>query len=620
MAAVINPDAIRLVAEGVETHATQAKAAASSGVSNLKTVAGKRQFQWSTAALVCALTISVFTADFVFLGQSGELQSSWWGNFSKLLCFVSSSHFSLDASISVCLVCLIAFRLGYFGKSSSTEIKSRKGGFPTNKSAKAAVHRDQETSPRCPKCGRRQCDCNISVPSSGMPDRPVTRWNQAIDLAARSGDAKKACRLLIEFEQKSDGKPGNSPDNVSYNLVIRSCAKRGDFRGAEQWLSHMESRGVEATTCSYNTVLDACAKADNAEACEAYLHEMLEKGLQANVISYATAIYAWARRGEESLAEHWLKQMVAAGIAPDSVSYNSLIHACGVSGNAIGAERWLQEMQAAGLEATVTSYTSVMDAAAKAGDIAKAEKWLEAMIASKVAPNVVSFCAMIDACAKQSDVTRAEYWHNRMTECGVAPNAHSCSAVINACSKAADVARAEAWLEKSEAAGIANDVVIYSTVIDACSKAGDAERAMAIFKRIQANGLRPHIVAYAALARPFAYRGDYETVESLADDMASTGIKPNEYFLYAQLLSYATARPRQSERAEACFRKAHKNGIQANDHVVGALCRAVGRNRCVELMSELCNGRPVPCPGAGRPMPQQDRPLGGRARQAARRA
>lgn len=40
----------------------------------------------------------------------------------------------------------------------------------------------------------------------------------------------------------------------------------------------------------------------------------------------------------------------------------------------------------------------------------------------------------------------------------------------------------------------------------------------------------------------------------------------NEYFLYALLLGYASARPRQSERAEQAFRKAYAKGIEANKH------------------------------------------------------
>lgn len=265
-----------------------------------------------------------------------------------------------------------------------------------------------------------------------------------------------------------------------------------------------------------------------------------------------------------------------------------------------------------GLVATVTTFTAVIDACAKGGDIPRAEKWLDKMIAAEVQPNIVTFSAMIAACAMNP--TRAEHWHNRMIECGVTPNAHSFSAIINACAKAGDVDKAEEWLARIEESGIATDVVVYSSVIDACGKAGDAERAKVIFHRMQANGIQPHIVAYAALARPYAYGGDWVEVERIASEMAASGVYPNEYFLYAQLLSYATVRPRQAVRAEQCFRQAMQNRLKANDHVVSVLVRACGRERCTELMQELCNGRSIPAPTSRR-----DGPAGNRTKALPRR-
>jgi pentatricopeptide repeat protein len=420
--------------------------------------------------------------------------------------------------------------------------------------------------------------------------RQLERWNRAIDAAARQNGAAQAGKLLLDFEAEGNGKACCSPDAVSYNLVIRAFAKQGDLKGAEHWLARMEEKRIKATPCSYNTMLDACAKTDNAEACEAWLQKMLDKGVAPSVISYSTAIYARARRGDELMAEAWFARMTAAGIEPDAVCYNSMIHACSVSGNAAGAERWILEMQAQGIEATVTTFSAVIGACAKALDVSRAETWLDAMITAGVQPNVVTFSTMIDACAKACDPSTAEYWHQRMTECGIEPNAHSYSAIINACAKTGDAIKAEQWLCEAERARVA-DVVLYSSAIDACGKAGDAERAMKVFRRMQTQGVRPHIVAYAALARPFSHRGDWMTVEKIAEEMVSCGIVPNDYFIYAQLLSYAIAEPRQPAKAENCFRNALSSGMKVNDHVLGALARAVGRQSCNSLTRELCQGQ-----------------------------
>merc|ERR1719263_2116137 len=164
-----------------------------------------------------------------------------------------------------------------------------------------------------------------------------------------------------------------------------------------------------------------------------------------------------------------------------------------------------------------------------------------------------------------------------MIEFGVTPNSHSFASAIHACAQKGDATTAEQWLARAQAAGMASDPVLYSSVIDVFGKTNDAERAWAIFEQMRGRGVRPHIVLYAALARPFAHRGDFQRVEEIANIMEESGVASNEYFLYAQLLAYANARPKQSSKAEAVFKQAQARGVPINDRVLGVLVRAVGK-------------------------------------------
>jgi len=202
-------------------------------------------------------------------------------------------------------------------------------------------------------------------------------------------------------------------------------------------------------------------------------------------------------------------------------------------------------------------------------------------------PNVVSFSAMIDACAKAGSLEKAEKWHARMVEVGVEPNSHSFGAVINACAKSGEIQSAIRWLDRMEDCGIVADVVIYSTMLDAAAKVNDTDQALDVFRRMKSKGVRPNVISYAALARPFAHRGNYRQVEKLLQDMRADGLVMNEYFLYVMLVAYASARPRQSQRAEDTFCDAVTAGVEINDHVHNGLVRAVGRARATELAQEL---------------------------------
>jgi pentatricopeptide repeat domain-containing protein 1 len=140
-----------------------------------------------------------------------------------------------------------------------------------------------------------------------------------------------------------------------------------------------------------------------------------------------------------------------------------------------------------------------------------------------------------------------------------------------------------------DSAHVAADVVVYSTVLDACAKATNCERAELVFKQMRSRNIAPNVVSYASLARPYAHKGDWEAVERLAQTMKSEGLEMNEYFLYAQLLAYATAQPRQSARAEQTLREAVRSGIKVNKFVVTAAVRAMGRMRCDQILSEMAS-------------------------------
>eukprot|EP00747_Dinoflagellata_sp_TGD_P161897 gnl/TRDRNA2_/TRDRNA2_178899_c0_seq1.p1 gnl/TRDRNA2_/TRDRNA2_178899_c0~~gnl/TRDRNA2_/TRDRNA2_178899_c0_seq1.p1 ORF type:complete len:637 (+),score=141.19 gnl/TRDRNA2_/TRDRNA2_178899_c0_seq1:94-2004(+) len=441
--------------------------------------------------------------------------------------------------------------------------------------------------------GTADCRCTPTVPTaptsqaiaSAAMRKPGHWWNQALQDASRVGDTKKTVQLLSDLLSS-----GTKPDTISFNIAMKAFAKQGDYVGATKCFEQMEAAGVEPTTASYNTMMDVCVKGNQTELCETWLTRLEQSGAAANEVSYATAINARARQGDRVRCEALLRRMEAAGVQPDTFCYNALIHACGVKGDGKGALRWVDEMAKKGLEVSVNTFTAAIDACAKRGDVPGAEAWLEKMLAAGLEPNVVSFSTLIDACAKASDPKSAEKWHDRMVTAGVTPNAHSFSAIISAFARSRDAGAPEAakrWLERAEAAGAVSDPVLYSGVIDAYSKAGDADGALAIFNKMRTNGVQPHVVAYAALARPFAHRGDWAKIEELARDMQAAGIASNEYFLYAQIVSYATARPKQPSRAEAAFRRAMEDGMAVNDHITSALVRALGKEQANSLLGEL---------------------------------
>mmetsp|Transcript_20836 Transcript_20836/g.33197 ORF Transcript_20836/g.33197 Transcript_20836/m.33197 type:complete len:555 (-) Transcript_20836:71-1735(-) len=452
----------------------------------------------------------------------------------------------------------------------------------SHKGKKAAVAKSPLTK-KFKVDNRARCveENQSSRPSSSVkPTFSSQNDRDLIDQAAQNGDVQRALALFREMEHR-----GARPDAWTPNMVMRAFTKKGDLAGAERWLAEMKEKGMEVSACTYNTILDACVKLDKPELCEKWVSRMTFDGIPPTAITFATLMAAHARRGNVEKATALFEDMKSAGVPPDDVCYNSLIHACSIRGNIRGAAYWVDEMIAAGCQPSVTTFTAAIDACAKRGMVDEAESWMHRMVAAGLQPNVVSYSSLMDACAKVGQPERAGVWYDKMIEVGVTPNSYTFSAAIAACGKAGDVAAAEAWLARAEATstGVASDPVLYSCTIDACAKTNDADRAWRVFERMRARGVRPHIVTYATLARPFAERGDYHKVEQLEQMMVAEGIAVNEYFLYAQLIAYGKARPKQTAKASEAFKRHFARGLRMNDRILLALRRVLGRENANAL-------------------------------------
>jgi pentatricopeptide repeat protein len=232
-------------------------------------------------------------------------------------------------------------------------------------------------------------------------------------------------------------------------------------------------------------------------------------------------------------------------------------------------------------------WNQAINNAAKASNVKKAESLLEDMYQHGDQPDIISYNSVIHACAKKGDIERAQRWLTEMHEKDIQPNTVTYNNLLDCCVKVDDIDVAEDWLDRMENSGVTADVSACSSVLDACSKAGILKRARDTLDQLRSRGLSPSVAFYASLARPFAQHGDWMEVERLAEELKAEGLEMNDYFLYALLLSYATAHPRQAGRAEAAFREACSQNVQMNSFVQTAAVRAMGRLRCEQLAAEL---------------------------------
>merc|ERR1719399_1143850 len=110
---------------------------------------------------------------------------------------------------------------------------------------------------------------------------------------------------------------------------MKAFVKNGNVDGAEYWFHEMQESGVTPDTVSYNVMISTCARAKDPDRAEGWLKKLLaQKGaVEADAVSFCMMIDACVRGDDVFRAEQWLLKMDTFGFEPTLTCCGTLMHA-----------------------------------------------------------------------------------------------------------------------------------------------------------------------------------------------------------------------------------------------------------------------------------------------------
>jgi len=313
-----------------------------------------------------------------------------------------------------------------------------------------------------------------------------------------------------------------SISEITYHVMMNIYGKSNDSDGArkaEQLLRSMEKEKLNPNNISYNICIDACARRGDHRKAESLLEEMIslsDPQCQPSIHSFASVVNALAKSGDIDAVTR-AKEVVRKVeeleyVSPNSILYNSLIDCIVKSGqnndNALEAEEILlrmEEMHRSGnshVRPNSYAYSMVLTCCARSqvpGAAERAERILINMEnlytegLSDVVANSRCYSAAISAWARSSSpdaVERTFALVDRMEENGRngsphgKPSAHCYNACIHAIAKSQRPGKARQCRDVLQRMIAARDagfresapsLITYSTIINACAYAHGTE-------------------------------------------------------------------------------------------------------------------------------------------------
>merc|ERR1719515_361764 len=124
---------------------------------------------------------------------------------------------------------------------------------------------------------------------------------------------------------------GVEPNTITFTTVINACARVGDVKKAEAWLTKMKAAGILPNSFSYNSAAKPSVARGEYRRVEELMKSLRADGLPYDDFCLTSLLYAYsnAKPKQRERAEAVFREYVAESVRVTSTSLQALTRACG---------------------------------------------------------------------------------------------------------------------------------------------------------------------------------------------------------------------------------------------------------------------------------------------------
>lgn len=316
-------------------------------------------------------------------------------------------------------------------------------------------------------------------------------WNVAIRGFLDSENPREAVVLYKKALQCD----GTKPDNYTYPLLFKACARLSSINMGNEILGHVLQLGFDSNVFVSNAVIHMSASCGDLEGARKVFDESCVRDL----VSWNSMINGYARRGWACEAVKFYREMQVHGVKPDDVTMIGVVSSCAqLEDLDLGREshRYIEEN---GLKLTISLANALMDMYMKCGNLEEARKLFDSMTNK----TMVSWTTMIVGYAKSGLFEIARRLFDDMPDKDVVP----WNAMIGGYVHANRCKEALALFSEMQAMNIKPDEVTMVSCLSACSQLGALNDGIWIHHYIEKHELSLNVALGTALVDMYAKCG-----------------------------------------------------------------------------------------------------------------
>jgi pentatricopeptide repeat protein len=363
----------------------------------------------------------------------------------------------------------------------------------------------------------------------------------------------------IAFYKKARGE-GMVPDNLTFPLVVKACARINALKEGKQMHNHVLKYGLLSDIFVSNSLIHLYAACGDLCCARSVFDEMLvvdvvswnslicgysqynrpkevltlfklmhDGGVKANKITMVKVVSACTRLADWSMADCLVRYIEDYCIEVDVYLGNTLIDYYGRRGQLQSAEKVffnMKDRNAVTLNTMITAYS-------KGGNLVSARKLFEEI------PNkdLIAWSSMISGYSQASQFSDALELFRQMQRTQVKPDAIVITSVLSACGQlgALDLGR---WIhEYVRRNKIEADTIMHNSLIDMYAKCGSTKEALQVFKEMK----EKDTLSWNSIILGLANNGGEEDALNVFRAMLAEGFRPTGVTFLGVLIACANA-------------------------------------------------------------------------------
>ncbi|XP_042014245.1 pentatricopeptide repeat-containing protein At3g46790, chloroplastic-like [Salvia splendens] len=367
----------------------------------------------------------------------------------------------------------------------------------------------QPTHLRAPSRHRLSTTASLVSTSTLTIPTSTTSKNHSIQTLCRKGKLKQAIQLLSHED---------NPTQLTYNLLIQSCAQNHSFSDAFAVHTCLTQDGFAQDPFLATKLINMYAELGSSHHARQVFDEITEKTIYVwNAIFRALAMLG---DGEEALRLY--RRMNWIGMPSDRFTYTYVLKACVVSGfeRLRGKEVHAQVLRR-GHERQLHVMTTLVDMYAKFGCVESARQVFDSMPAK----NLVSWSAMIACFAKNARPLEAlEVFGEMMREGSddVLPNSVTLVSVVQACATLAALEQGKLIHGYVVRKGLDSILPVMNALVTMYARCGDVELGENVFNQME----KRDVVSWNSMISSYAVHGLGSKALATFQEMVKRGVSP----------------------------------------------------------------------------------------------